>query len=253
MPISANSLFHFTSNLDVLISILTRDYWPQYSLENYNILSPRSKAIKELEFGIPMVAFCDIPFSMVSRHMKNYGRYGIGMNKRWGINKGITPVIYTNKHSELARIISRISKELFTGKKDINQPPAKDFNKLLWFIKPYEGLFSHNKRKIENYRFYDEREWRYIPKEIPTEYLYGLPKTEFNNDFILERANLFFFDKRLEFTSDDIKYIIVSKEDEIQELMDVLSNAAHSIRYPKSSQNILASKITTCERILEDY
>ena len=91
MALSANTLFHFTSSLDILISILTRDFIPRYSLENYNVLMPKINNRKGLEVGIPMVSFCDIPLSKVSQHIDIYGRYGIGLEKNWGLRKWNIP------------------------------------------------------------------------------------------------------------------------------------------------------------------
>ena len=55
------------------------------------------------------------------------------------------------------------------------------------------------------------------------------------------------------FSVNDIRYIIVSKEREIQEIIDVLSHDTHQDKFPKKNLPILASKIITCERIFKIY
>jgi len=254
MTISANTLFHFTGDYLNLISILTRDFVPRFSLEDLNVISPKKGYSKEMEFGIPMVSFCDIPLSMVSRHIRIYGRYGIGLEKGWGIRKRITPITYTYKNSELSKTLYQIAKENFRDEKNISNKMLDNFTMLLWLIKPYEGNFIRNKKQKKKYRFYDEREWRYIPKYIMNKYRFGLTKDEFNSRYERDKANLILFSgKRLTFNSSDIRYIIVSKEKEIQDIIDVLSHNAHSKKYPKETLPLIASKIITSERILEDF
>ena len=89
--LSANSLFHFTSSFDNIISILKNEFWPNYNLEClFN---------SQLEIGVPMVSFCDIPLSQVKNHSKYYGKYAIGMNKEWGTENSINPVFYLCEHT----------------------------------------------------------------------------------------------------------------------------------------------------------
>ena len=253
MALSANTLFHFTSSLDILISILTRDFIPRYSLENYNVLMPKINNRKGLEVGIPMVSFCDIPLSKVSQHIDIYGRYGIGLEKNWGLRNGISPVIYANKKTKLSSTMREMAILILSNELDVPTRLQKRLSVLFGFIKPYEGIFKRNKRLIRKYRFYDEREWRYIPRTLPRGFILGMPKEDFENTEILNRANMFLFSgRRLMFSVNDIRYIIVSKEREIQEIIDVLSHDTHQDKFPKKNLPILASKIITCERIFED-
>ncbi|KAA3145220.1 hypothetical protein F1988_02475 [Alistipes indistinctus] len=46
--------------------------------------------------GIPMVSFCDIPLTRTNDFRSRYGNHAIGLNKLWGMDKGINPVFYVH-------------------------------------------------------------------------------------------------------------------------------------------------------------
>lgn len=78
VPLSANTLIHFTRSKENLKKILE---------ENFRIYNCRESVIlggKPSEFYVPMVSFCDLPLSEVKDHISKYGNYGIGMTKAWG-------------------------------------------------------------------------------------------------------------------------------------------------------------------------
>lgn len=87
MPLSSNSLIHFTKNKSTLCGILENDFKIKYCLETIN--AKRHQYIG----AVPMVSFCDIPLSEVKDHIKKYGAYGIGLSKQWGIKNGLNPVL----------------------------------------------------------------------------------------------------------------------------------------------------------------
>lgn len=59
MPVSSNTLFHFTNSIDNIENILINDFVPHYSLEKIMV----GRII--FEFAFPMVCFCDIPLSQI--------------------------------------------------------------------------------------------------------------------------------------------------------------------------------------------
>jgi|SRR5882724_6172818 len=85
---------------------------------------------------------------------------------------------------------------------------------LVGLLKPYEGPFLRRGRIIPNVRFYDEREWRYLPggfdklKTLPREAYLDFARLREAND---EMRNL----PRLSFGPSDIKYVVVATEVEI--------------------------------------
>lgn len=72
--VSAITLFHFTSNIENLLGILTNNFYPRYCLEDHSAFFQELDK-EEAERAIPMVCFCDIPLSNIRKHISTYGRY----------------------------------------------------------------------------------------------------------------------------------------------------------------------------------
>jgi hypothetical protein len=105
--LSANTLFHFTTNTKSLLSILRNGLFVRYSLENFeNLIHDQAEIV------LPMVCFCDIPLSQVKRHTISYGKYAIGLSKKWGMNNKINPVIYAYPNSTTSEILNDIVKDI---------------------------------------------------------------------------------------------------------------------------------------------
>ncbi len=198
--ISANTLFHFTSTKQNLLSILSNGLYARYSLENFeSIISNKAEIV------FPMTCFCDIPLSQVKRHTNIYGKYAIGLTKSCGMKNKINPVIYTYKNSSIADILNSLISELtlffdidedeipklkeIKDSKDnnnfakqleeiLNESKNKNIDNVvdkllemnsnlghfIKYIKPYEGKFYRGNDYLENpVKFYEEREWRFIP------------------------------------------------------------------------------------------
>ncbi|MPR36924.1 abortive infection system antitoxin AbiGi family protein [Salmonirosea aquatica] len=83
MAVSSSSLFHFTSGgSETLKLILENGFLVKKSNETYPITAPE-KVINlqggsghyktlEMNYSIPMVCFCDIPLSIISKHAEIY-------------------------------------------------------------------------------------------------------------------------------------------------------------------------------------
>ena len=142
----------------------------------------------------PMVCFCDIPLSKLKRHIGTYGNYGIGLTKNWGFKKNLSPVIYTKQKARTASNYEKLIKWYRQNfEEESNDQKAKEFSQLfsdfLMFTKPYSGkMYKNGKNKIT--RFYDEREWRWIPKVTNKEVWTHLNKEQFLDDSFRENANL---------------------------------------------------------------
>lgn len=176
--LSSNTLFHFTGQREHLENIINNGFHPRYCTENFDMFSATFDHDQKIfEFGVPMVCFCDIPLSKVKEHVSVYKGYGIGCTKAWGIEKGVTPLIYVKPDSETVKGIQNaliaLKSHSFADENDAhtNAPIVRsvreNLRRLIKFVKPYEGKFEHNGRTFENKRFYDEREWRYVPS-IPS-------------------------------------------------------------------------------------
>jgi hypothetical protein len=258
--LSANSLFHFTRSKENLISILSSCFQPHYSLEENFFLKRGSNH----KWAIPMVSFCDIPLSQIANHITNYGKYAIGLTKEWGKQSGISPILYTHPDSFLTDSFQEMYKSIYS---ELEENPNANRISNIWdrylytafFIKPYEGKVSINNQK-KLIRFYDEREWRYIPsmesiKSITKSNGFSpfLSSGEFEDKNILNRSNLELANSHgLKFHPKNIKYIIVSKESEILDIMDDVL-AIKGDFYSYNELKLLSTRIISVEQIVEDF
>lgn len=259
--ISSNTLFHFTNSADKIISILKNGFAPRFCLEElgYDMFFDM-KDDRPTESAVPMTCFCDLPLSKINNHLEFYGSYGIGLSKEWGKLKGLTPLTYIHDNSTQINYLKQLGNLIagaFSGTNMFDELPV-DKNPLIalfelaGFYKPYNGQMWRINKYIDK-RFYDEREWRYVPfinvKDGPH---YRLSKEEFLNEIKRASANdTIVKDYSLKFKYDDIKYIIVNKESEMIALFDGLDsmNETFSINEIK----ILKTKIISTEQILEDF
>ena len=286
--ISANTLFHFTNNLENLIGILTNNFYPRYCRENHSVFYTKdmAKRLGYSDIAIPMVCFCDIPLSSIRNHINVYGRYAIGLSKEWGKQKRVSPVMYALSNSISATVIR---KSLYAIEKCIhksnshldalysNNPNYKQDKKdiligtlsnelaridsglmdIMTFTKNYRGTFFRNGKQYRNVCFYDEREWRYVPDG---RFLFeqGIPsyvRKEVWMDATKRRnanSKLERPECMLKFGPPDIRYIIVAKHEEILPMVDSI----HQIKgnnYSYNDLKLLTTRIISMEQILQDF
>jgi hypothetical protein len=234
--ISANALFHFTKTIDNLYGILKNEFIPRYRKEDFTF----SKVTEPYILFVPMVCFCDLPLSQVKDHISSYGDYGIGLTKQWGVTNGLNPVIYLHKGTLISNSITDIGNILLENAEKIAEDPEavdsiiSTTNLLRAFIKPYE---------LEDVRYYDEREWRFVPKKarLPHQqkYINQLNK-ELQNDS----------ESRLRFEPTDIKYIIIQNENERLDMIRKIREIKG--KYSDDERDILISKIFVTDDIRTD-
>jgi hypothetical protein len=259
--LSANTLFHFTSNIDNIINILKNEFSPRYCMEKFEFIGSNN-----LEIAIPMVCFCDIQLAQILNHIENYGGYGIGLSKEWGVSNGINPVAYSIKGSVATEAISKVDVDMrilknsgeITGEILTDLSQSIDLlSHFIFFMKPYEGQ-AWNKKSFDgsHTRFYDEREWRYIPDLncIKTNKIrWFLNKDEYLNEDFRRDNNVRMSEiSKLSFSPDDIKYIVVNSEDEILKLCKEIDNIKGD-NYSQNKLNILKTRIISKEQILSDF
>lgn len=299
--LSANALFHFTPKIEWLASILEHGFKPRYCEEfNTEIVDVPSFIVNA---SIPMTCFCDIPLSSIARHAQYYGKdvkggYGIGLRKNDRLMEKLNPVLYFNKSTQLITMLNSIQNGLIhlwselsevsaeqhklDGKKyyqrieDISEKHLKlmemetmsskvielVFN-LRAYMKPYQN-------KVGEYRYYDEKEWRYIPDfNLPP--FTGKAYAHRDHPFMLKMKDSFFDDPHktkeelneslnqsphlwLSISTEEIKYLIVKNDQEIHQLLDMIRDINERTgKFPSGIRDLIASKITTCEQIFEDY
>jgi hypothetical protein len=254
MVISSNTLFHFTSSLEMLVNILKNEFSPHLSLEFISeILDSQNK---EEDRTIPMVSFCDLPLSQVGEHLSFYGKYGIGMRKEWGIRNKLNPVMYIEPNSNLSNHLNRLITTLIKSE-------ARDIGLIVFdimsFIKVYRGRMYRNGGYSEERIFYDEKEWRFVPSHLGK-----IPFNEFLDYFFLIEKDFLDQNKlqlaneklssifKLSFEPNDIKYIIVSKENEILPMVKAITEIKGS-KYSYDLLQLLTTRIISADQIKEDF
>lgn len=253
MPVSSNALFHFTASLDNLVSILRHDFRPQFSLEDLNSIMSDRERTDDLVFAIPMVCFCDIPLSQTQSHMEHYGYYAIGLSKRWGEANGVCPVLYTYPKALLARRIRRLVETIGLFNSIESSQLMDDFHDFSCYIKPYEGIIKDVDGNNARVRFYDEKEWRYVSSLGVESFRYGLARDGFNQAEVRDEANKHLWDKdQLIFHPSDIKYLIVSHEDEILRLIAKIE-AIKGEKYSPDDVKLLSSRVISADQIISDF
>ncbi len=250
-PVSANTLFHFTDSVDNILSILTNDFQPRYCLEDFRIFRPVEG--ESLEMAIPMVCFCDLPLFSIKKHLSFYGRYGIGMSKLWGQTCGISPVFYLTPNSPLSKAMGSI---LLVADRDegsgiVPESVIQKSDMLTSYIKPYEGSMWRRGRYLQGVRFYDEREWRFVPTGSPARFRTALTRTQFQNESLREQENGKIADQTLHFGPDDIKYLILKSEDEILPMVRAVERIKS--KFNLDIVKLLTTRILTLDQIREDF
>lgn len=251
--LSSNTLFHFTNKLEVLEDILINGFNPRISVETLLV------AEKELHMAFPMKCFCDIPLSQTNMHMNIYGYYAIGLHKDWGIRNNISPLIYYCQNSPTFDSIIKIM-ELISDDKKISEENLNKVGSIFLYSKPYLGRFYRDGQFLKKeVKFYDEREWRYIPS------VNKLEKEQF--DWFLIDDDIDFFDQsrlneinnnlakknyyKLKFEPNDIKYIIVKNDNEVLQIIDTITKCNNQFSY--KDVQLLNTRIITSEQIKEDF
>jgi hypothetical protein len=186
----------------------------------------------------------------MEKHIQAYGSYGIGLRKDWGMKNNLTPIHYIPVLSRDVWYQSNLSSLYsltFSNKSDAN---IRDLiTNYFIYTKPY---------KKNGTVFYDEREWRYVPslddiKKVSSEDLrikhhIVLPNQGASNfDSLLnDESNNLKNNKyvRLKFDLNDVKYLIVEKDEETDQIRELI----------KGNSNIeikTASEILKCQEIIE--
>jgi hypothetical protein len=248
MPLSANSLFHFTKAKNSLYGILDETFRLSYCKEDFFIGG------KQYSIRAPMVSFCDIPLSEIKNHIDSYGSYGLGLSKEWGKRKRLNPVLYVEQDSFLSRSYERALNRFVLEEARVNEvtdPDRLAVLDVLRYIKNYEGsLTRSNGDHIPMYRYSDEREWRYVP-EASEDCEMILEDRLFQKEEIREMAMETLSRLRLSFTADEVRYIVIEKDSEINDLVEYLRHIKNP-RYSPEVVDRLTTRILTRDQIMAD-
>ena len=246
MTISTNSIIHYTNRFDSITSILQEGFRIKYCAEVLKLGSNNfSKAAH------PMISFCDIPLSDSKQHFSAYGRYGIGLSKAWGMKKGVNPVIYIDENSLIAKSIYNLIKARRKNDTNLTEKQKREILKIKSYAKNYSGSLKKGKINNQNYKFYDEREWRLVPN---TNTLNGakfsISLSAYQNN--KEKYNDKLKNCRVFFDVEDVSYIILDKTSQIHKMIKFLKDT-YEDRCTSKELDILFSKICSTEQIVSDY
>ena len=197
--LSSYSLFHFTSSLDTLQSILKgglRYSWVAEKLP-----------IRGIGYLLQSICFCNIPLSMIEEHVEWYGKYAIGFKRTALRAKGASPVFYLHSDSAL----------LYKGKNAFNNYRQERF---LPYFKQFYGEQYHPKYGTYKKKlFYDEKEWRLFTGAV--ELVRFKDQADLENKRLEKKNNTKDW-KVLPIDPDMIEYIILEKPDDLAPFKDFL-------------------------------
>lgn len=200
MNIYSNSFFHRTRHYEFLKSILEEGFKVFYCKEEF-LFDENDKTIN---IGIPMVSFCDIPLSLLSRN--NYGEYGIALSRKWGMEHHLEPVLYypNNKKCQSTKMVVEATKHFHTKNRKND-----DFNRyrILAYAKPVRKIDSEKGKSSDNYA---EREWRKVYSSRKYRWLTEEEYTKYRGNKESEKKSV---GAQMKFKVDDIDFIIVAKSD----------------------------------------
>ncbi|MGP9799904.1 abortive infection system antitoxin AbiGi family protein [Rheinheimera sp. NSM] len=252
MALSSNSIIHFTNTKDALKGILESNFKLKYCKEQIETTEGISL------IGVPMVSFCDIPLSEVKDHIIKYGSYGIGLTREWAERNGLNPVLYLEKNSRLGLSLEK-AYDHFVYAPEGGLEDLLDENKAVFdifrYVKNYQSDLVRRGQVLKDYRFSDEREWRFVPcysEDIPM--IIGADILGSNDDEdikYISDANDKLKNITLDFQPNDIKYIIIENDNEISEFLDLLRRAKGN-KYSYNDIERLMTRILTTEQIVTD-
>jgi hypothetical protein len=244
--VSSNVLFHFTKSMKNLKSILRDGFFPHYCPEYTLDPGDRKAASKGRPpmYAAPLVCFCDLPLSLIYKHLEEYGHFGIGLDKEWGLRNGVAPVIYTHPKAQTRQPILRLTAK---GAKGDNKREANDLSLLSAYTKPFSGPAWRNNQVKSDVPFYDEREWRYVPVVRGVGQLF-LEKEGYENNSKRNALHRRFKKQyALPISPDDIQYLLVPNDDLILELHEYVMGL-----YNREDGILVTTAIMTTDRIQED-
>jgi hypothetical protein len=247
--ISSTTFFHFTSKLKYLKSILENGFYPRYCPE-YTLhpadVQAASRGRPPLR-AIPMVCFCDLPTGVIRKHYRHYGPYGIGLDRDWGLKNGLSPVIYTHDLAGTRKpALHLVTKRSSAKDRGLQQ----DLNTLAAYSKPYEGAVWRRGEVQPSVKFYDEREWRFVP-DVPDKFL---PWKEYRNERRREKLQEELRrDYTLKIHPQNVQYLILpysKSETNVKRLHDYIMDL-YETRFNRTEAALVVTTIMTSDA-LED-
>jgi hypothetical protein len=256
MPISASTLFHFTGTFANLQGILESNFHPRFVYEKLSdVFATADKTF--VDNAVPMVCFCDIPLSQIHEHIEDYGSYGIGLSKAWATRMKLNPILYLTPDSSISDYLKAL---LSATGHSIKTMGAGDFDtvlslyELMSHTKPYKGNLIKHGRVWKEKVFYNEKEWRYVPRLMELKDVdYRLSYKDYLDEEKRAAANARLAERApLYFEPNDIRFIVVPDESEILPLLNEIEKSKGG-KYNYNDVRMLSTKILTVDKIKEDF
>ena len=235
MGLSSNILWHQTNKEDFNKILKSKFLTCSYCLESF--LDNQHK------MGFPMISLSDIPLADIGEFLDQYGGFSLGFSRKWVVANGFTPVWYCEKSNQATRQHKRMLYETVKNNQKVN-------NKILTllfyygaYMKEIEGPLTVKSKNLiyNNYRFYDEREYRYVPDydDLLKENIDPILDEEKYNDYKNKHGNTR-IDIRVPFTFDDLKVIIVRTDNQVGECKKLLKGAdVHVFSHNEIKQSVI--------------
>ncbi len=138
--LSSETLFHFTSTLERLQSIMVDGM-------RFGMFAEKIP-FKGVAYFVRGISFCNIPLSMIAEHTEWYGRYALGLKRSTLREIGVSPVFYIHSKTK------SLPKGSIAVSGLLNNP-------FLCYLKQHYGKQYHKDSGVYRFKkFYDEKEWR---------------------------------------------------------------------------------------------
>lgn len=255
---NANVFIKCVKEYDWLKDIIVNGYFQyRYVTEEIGYLNLKEFSISDEGASIqsitfPMLCFCDIPLNQLNDHNKWYGDYAICMKKTWGIDKKLQPLHYVINTSDYIKMYQNMFNNIISNPNVEDETFEFIFNSL-FFLKHFEGQqYCEKTEKLEEKIFMDEQEWRSIKtfdKDIETFENFYINEDTGYKKVIYNDALAKLDDNRLEFKCEDVRYLIVKKEEDVIKLIRDINKS----NYNEEEKSILISKISILDHLREDF
>jgi len=246
----ANSLFHFTKEMKTIVEIIRgKKFLASYNIEDIKDFHPEKRFV-----AIPMICFCDIPLKLIDDHTNSFGKFGIGLNKDWGIKNLINPLLY--RIDQEGSMLEKALKVLFSENSEmikqleaINTIELDQFQKSTLFladnsidqairISAFTKPYSNGNRK-----YYNEREWRFVPENA--QFIFP----EDNGQAVREILNQDYSRASLSFDLNEIEHVIVSETAEIDSFIALIKDTPLT----EDEKYKLIQKVNSLDKIKKDF
>ncbi|MFP3835177.1 abortive infection system antitoxin AbiGi family protein [Chryseobacterium sp. SIMBA_028] len=279
MQKSSNSLLHFTKNLEVIIKILEDKFYGSYCIESFQYQN------LSYYLPVPKISFCDIPEETIRQYThygkyciglsKEWGKRNqlnpvLYIERNSSIAKSFITaykgtdagVHLVNKSvEELTILFNRMKSDDSLGleeKDNMNRSIEEMLDRIEalgkivtfgqympFYVKPYEADLIRKDETTLNYRFYDEREWCFVPSELQTSNEHYMTCEQFNiwREKDENRKKPLLKKVALSFDFNDITHLIVENEVDLVNLKSAIDKISSPLITEKS-KNHLKSIIT---------